>query len=47
MVGLREGSGLWIEADNIKLIGDSAAGLFQYGQEPEEIISKDLKSYLT
>jgi len=37
VVGLREGTGLLIEADNIKLIGDSAARLFQYGQEPEEI----------
>ncbi len=37
VVGLREGTGLWIENDKIKLIGDKTAKLFRYGKEPEEM----------
>lgn len=37
VVGLREGTGLWIEDDNTKLIGDRTARFFQYGKEPEEL----------
>ena len=37
VVGLREGSGLWIEDKIIKLVGDKNARLFKYGKEPEEI----------
>ena len=37
VVGLREGSGLWIEDNKIKLIGDKTARIFQFGKEPEEL----------
>ncbi len=36
VIGLREGSGLWIENDTTKLIGDKTARLFQFDKEPEE-----------
>jgi len=39
VLGLREGTGLWIEGSNIKLIGDKTARLFRYGKEPEELDS--------
>jgi len=37
VVGLREGTGLWIEDKKIKLVGDKTAWLFKYGKEPVEI----------
>jgi len=37
VVGLREGTGLWIEDKQTKLIGNKTARLFQYGKEPEEL----------
>ena len=37
VVGLREGTGLWIEDKKIKLVGDKTARLFHYGKEPVEI----------
>ena len=37
VIGLREGTGIWIENDKIKLIGDKTARSFQYGKEPEEL----------
>ena len=37
VVGLREGTGLQIENDCIKLIGDKTARFFQYGKKPEEL----------
>jgi len=46
VLGLREGTGLWIDGDNTKLIGDKTARLFQYGKEPEELVSKNLMNFL-
>ena len=40
VVGLREGTGLWIEYDKIKLIGDKTAILFRYRKEPMELESE-------
>ncbi len=37
VIGLREGTGLWVENDKLKLIGDKTARFFQYGQEAEEL----------
>jgi dipeptidase E len=37
VVGLREGSMLWVEGDAVKLIGDRPARIFRRGQEPEEL----------
>jgi dipeptidase E len=37
VIGLREGTGLWVENDKLKLIGDKTARFFQYGKEPEEL----------
>ena len=37
VIGLREGTGLWVEDDKTKLIGDKTARFFQYGKEPEEL----------
>ncbi len=37
VIGLREGTGLWVENDKLKLIGDKTARFFHYGKEPEEL----------
>ena len=37
VVGLREGSMLWVEGDDAKLIGDHRARIFRRGAEPEEL----------
>ncbi|HEX7833821.1 MAG TPA: dipeptidase PepE [Thermoanaerobaculia bacterium] len=37
VVGLREGSMLWVEGDEVKLIGDRSARVFRAGEEPVEI----------
>lgn len=42
VVGLREGTGLWIADDKIKLIGDKPMRIFRYGEESEDQI-KTLK----
>jgi dipeptidase E len=36
VVGLREGSGLWIEGERVTLRGFRGARVFRKGQEPEE-----------
>jgi len=36
VVGLREGTGIWIEDENIDLIGDKTARIFKYHVEPME-----------
>ena len=49
VIGLREGTGLWIEDDKIKLIGDKAARFFQYGKEAVELdeIKISIKQFLS
>lgn len=42
VVGLREGTGLWIEDDKIKLIGDKTARYFRYGKEHEELDGRNI-----
>lgn len=42
VVGLREGTGLWIEDNKIKLIGDKTARFFQYGKKPEELNGRNI-----
>ena len=37
VLGLREGTGIWIDGDKMKLIGDKTARHFQYGKEPKEL----------
>ncbi len=37
VIGLREGTGLWIEDDKIKLIGNKTARFFQYGKATVEL----------
>ena len=37
VIGLREGTGLWVEGDKTKLIGDNTARIFYYKTEPQEI----------
>ena len=46
MVGLREGTGLWIEDDEVKLIGDKTARLFQHGREPKELDGGNIREKL-
>lgn len=40
VVGLREGTMLWIENKSIKLIGKRPARIFNYNQEPKELDNK-------
>jgi dipeptidase E len=37
VVGLREGSMLWVEGDDVRLVGDRSARVFRVGTEPVEI----------
>lgn len=46
VLGLREGSMLLVEGDNMKLLGSKDAKLFKYGQEPIEYSPKDNLSFL-
>ena len=46
VVGLREGTGLWIENDEINLFGDKTARLFRYGKEPEELDNDHINKIL-
>lgn len=41
VIGLREGTMLWVENDNIKLIGDKSARIFKYGNPPLELWGED------
>ena len=46
VLGLREGTGLWIEDSNIKLIGDKTARFFQFGKEPKELDNNSISEIL-
>lgn len=37
VVGLREGSTLWVEDENVTLLGEKTARVFRRGAEPEEV----------
>lgn len=39
VVGLREGSMLWLEGDRLKLMGPGNARIFKYGSDPREVTS--------
>ncbi|HML66257.1 MAG TPA: dipeptidase PepE [Dysgonomonas sp.] len=46
VVGLREGSMLNLEGDDLKLIGKKTARIFKYGEEPRELKTGDDFSFL-
>jgi dipeptidase E len=46
VVGLREGSLLLREGDELSLLGNRPARLFKYGQEPKELTTEDDLSFL-
>jgi dipeptidase E len=46
VVGLREGSMLRIEGDEIRLLGDKGARIFRKGQEPAEYGPQDSLRFL-
>lgn len=46
VVGLREGTMLWIENNEIKLIGKRSARIFNYGKEPKEVWEADKLDFL-
>lgn len=46
VVGLREGTMLNLEGENLKLIGSRPARIFKYGQEPKELTGKDDFNFL-
>lgn len=46
VVGLREGSLLWIEEKNIYLKGEKSCRIFKYGNEPKEFYPTDDFSFL-
>lgn len=46
VVGLREGSGLRIEDDEITLLGDKSAVVFRKGEEPKEFSPRDSLQFL-
>ncbi len=41
VIGLREGTMLWINGQSMELIGEKSARIFKYGEEPKELWSKD------
>lgn len=44
VVGLREGTGLWIENNKIELIGDKTARIFNYNKTPKEVDNEHVKT---
>ena len=46
VVGLREGTMLWIEHNTMKLIGEKSARIFRYANQPQELWSGDDLSFL-
>lgn len=46
VVGLREGTMLWVENNEIKMIGERSARIFKHGQSPKELWSRDDFSFL-
>jgi dipeptidase E len=46
VVGLREGSMLWINDDTIKLVGTKTARVFEKGVEPREFAPEDFRQFL-
>ncbi|MDR0333442.1 MAG: dipeptidase PepE [Dysgonamonadaceae bacterium] len=46
VVGLREGSMLWVEDNKMALHGDRTARIFRYGQAPTELTNEDDFSFL-
>lgn len=46
VVGLREGTMLWIENNSMQMIGKKSARIFRHGQEPKELWDKDDFSFL-
>ena len=46
VVGLREGTMLWVENQSINLVGKKSARIFKYGEEPKELWEKDNFSFL-
>lgn len=43
VIGLREGTGIWLDGEKINLIGDKTARIFKYGIEPQESDSNQFK----
>lgn len=46
VVGLREGTMLWVEGNDVRLIGNRPARIFIYGEEPKEVENKDNLQFL-
>ncbi len=46
VVGLREGSMLWYENENLKLVGPKNARIFKYGKAPREVTPDDDINFL-
>jgi dipeptidase E len=46
VVGLREGTMLLLEKNELSLIGSRNARIFKYGQDPRELSSEDDFSFL-
>ncbi|MFR9649220.1 MAG: dipeptidase PepE [Rikenellaceae bacterium] len=46
VVGLREGTMLKVDGDDIHLLGDKTARIFRYGETPRELSSKDSLQFL-
>ena len=47
VIGLREGTALIVEDNDIQLIGERPARVFHYGREPQEFENKDDLSFLS
>lgn len=46
VVGLREGTMLWVENQSVHLIGKKSARIFKFGDEPKELWEKDNFNFL-
>ena len=46
VVGLREGTMLWVENNSVKMIGERSARIFKHGLEPQELWTRDDFSFL-